>query len=69
MAKSENELFDDIENNDFELEQDQLTDKDLKINHQVRKQIDELLENKPLGSEDSDDDYLDHYYDFDDFDK
>lgn len=66
MAKSNKGIFDDQERQDYIEQQDQLSKKNKKHNNEVRKKLDEILEKKELGSEDSDDDYLDHYYDFDD---
>lgn len=68
MASSEDDLFDERDENELLDQQDQLKQSDLKINREVRKQIDERLEKKTVGSEESDEDYLDHYYDFDDLD-
>ena len=66
MAKSNKSIFDDQERQDYIGEQNQLSKKNKKHNNNVRKKLDEILEKKELGPEDSDDDYLDHYYDFDD---
>lgn len=67
MAKSEDELFDSMDDEfDSSIEKDQLSDSDLKFNRKMRQQVDDLLEKKALGAEDSDEEYLDHYYDFDD---
>ncbi len=68
MDKSEEDFLTDPDEHHDELldDVDQLSDKETAYNHDVRKQIDERLKKKDLGEEDSDDEYLDHYYDFDD---
>ena len=64
MAKADEQFFENVVKDEIEQEQHQATNK--KFDPKLRKQIEERLEKKPLGAEDSDDDYLDHYYDFDD---
>ena len=65
MAKSEDDLFDNHDEDEMLEDQSQLKGKNTKYNHEVRTKVDEYIEQKKLGLEDSDDDYLDHYYDFD----
>lgn len=66
MAKADEQFFDGSAKDEMEIEQEQHQATNKKFDPKLRKQIEERLEKKPLGAEDSDDDYLDHYYDFDD---
>lgn len=65
MAKHETKLIDEFEMEET-IEQDQLSTHGTKLNHEVRRQLEERLEKLPIGAENTDEEYLDRYYDFDD---